>query len=835
MNDARAIRWLGAMTVAVMGMVTMKAAAAEDVLGWAQTVWGPGGRTVVQAPAAAFALEEGEVWHPAAALDVALTTFDGVIEMPDVDRYRFRVDVEGGAVSIVVRGGAAPYESRLVAADELATAYVPLPDGDVRLTLRFHRRGSGPARMRTRWERSEDVGRFPVSPLLGHEVRVPDEFVDDVRASSSVATGRALLESKGCVSCHAPAAGEVWSALSHDGFGEHALSMSAWIADGTSLHGSLGMTIPLSRDERTALATFLAHGPVPARVDEGRALFDSVGCVACHGPFESIGASPPGARHPLTPSATWTGGRLLNALVDPEQHLPLDITVDEADALGAALAGRGGFDVMGDAEAGARLFIEVGCAACHTALDGSTQRPDVTALADLTGSGGCLAGNAGNAPQFTLTADEHAALGAALAVSATWSPHVSPADTLQRALHRHDCLSCHVRDGRGGPPAEWRAAFTTVDEDVDLGDEGRLPPDLSDIGSRMTTHALRRVLVEGHRARPWMSTRMPLYGESAEGLAELFTRSAGLWPDAPEAWPGVDDEAVLAGRELVGTEGMNCISCHLFGDRDPAGTPGLHLDGMAERMRYEWFTNWMSDPQRMRPGTRMPAFGEAGHSSIESLYDGDFGRQVDALWAYLSLGEFAPVPAGLEAPAGVVLDVGELPRVVRTFLDDAGSRGIAVGYPVGVHVAYDAGSARFVSAWEGAFLDASGAWAARGGNVSGGRGPLLWEADDGPPIVVTSSDVAPDDDVLDAWTSARRFAGYRLDDDGVPTFYTRADGGVRLGERLVPDVGARRLRHTWVFPDSLADTQRVWLRTADGWEPIEPERARAGITTEIDW
>ena len=152
-----------------------------------------------------------------------------------------------------------------------------------------------------------------------------------------------------------------------------------------------------------------------------------------------------------------------------------------------------------------------------------------------------------------------------------------------------------------------------------------------------------------------------------------------------------------------------------------------------------------------------------------------------------------------------------------------------------MHVGYDAGAARFVSAWEGDFLDASGAWAARGGNVSGGRGPTLWEADDGPALIVTTSMREPDDDALDAWSESRRFAGYRLDSTGVPTFFSEGDTGPRIGERLVPDVGDRRLRRAWSFPEGLDNASRVWLRRDGAWQLIELPSARAGVTTEILW
>lgn len=836
----------GLRVVVLAAWAVSSAVANDDVHGWAQTVWGPGGRTVVHAPSASFALEAGETWHPAAGLDVALTTFEGVVDVPDGDEsYALMLEVEGGAASIVVDGDEGRLATRLTSGAWVKTAWLPSAEDELRVRITFHRHGDGPARLRTLWERSEEFFLHPASPLLFHEVRVPDEHVDAVRADRSTRDGRALLDSKGCVNCHAPGDSGLTSPTVAPGWPGLA-RVAEWASTGAPLHADFDVPW-LTADERAALATFLEHGPEPVDVDEGRELFDRVGCVACHGPFALIGTQ--AAAVPLRPSTSWTRSSMRN-LFDGERHVAVDLDGGELEAVAAALAERGGDgSALGDPRLGGRLYTDLGCAACHEALDGSTRAPDgAPSLTELSPVDGCLKAvtttfggddltarkqTYGAHPRYLLPPDELDAVRDALAQSSRWTPHPSPADALDRALVGNDCLSCHARDGRGGPAAAWRPFFTTVDEEVDLGDEGRLPPDLTDIGARMTTHAMRDVIVHGARARPWMATRMPLYEERGDGVAELLSRTAGLWPDAQETWPDVDDRRVLDGRRLVGSDGMNCISCHLFGDRDSAGSPGVAIDGMAGRLRYEWFASWMHDPQRMRPGTRMPAFATANVSAIEDLHDGDFARQLDDLWAYLTLGEFAPVPAGLEASDDVIVDVGARPRVVRTFLDDAGARGIAVGYPVGVHAAYDAGAARFVAAWEGDFLDASGAWSARGGNVSGGRGPTIWEAGDGPALVVTSNDVAPSDTDVEAWVAGRRFGGYHLAPDGTPTFMSRGDVGPLVGERLVPDLGRRRLVRTWTFPDGLPQGAHAWLRDGDAWRRVE--NPTDGVTQEIDW
>jgi hypothetical protein len=124
--------------------------------------------------------------------------------------------------------------------------------------------------------------------------------------------------------------------------------------------------------------------------------------------------------------------------------------------------------------------------------------------------------------------------------------------------------------------------------------------------------------------------------------------------------------------------------------------------------------------------------------------------------------------------------VGDRPRVFRTFLDDVGTRAIAVGTPSGVHFAFDAATSRLVMAWRGAFLDGSGAWSGRGGNSTGPRGVPLWSAPEGPAIVF--GDVPEVWPTVEASRAKTKFLGYRIDDRGDPTFVYEI-GKVRVEER----------------------------------------------------
>jgi hypothetical protein len=208
-------------------------------------------------------------------------------------------------------------------------------------------------------------------------------------------------------------------------------------------------------------------------------------------------------------------------------------------------------------------------------------------------------------------------------------------------------------------PDELRVYFTTNDEHVDLGDEGRLPPVLADVGWRLQTSWLREILTGEGRSRPYMTARMPSYGEERVGdLPDQLARMAGVLPhsDAPE--PVSTDELVLTGREMMGRTALGCVACHVYKDYPANGSPGLAITQFGERLRYEWYRSFMMNPQRYRPGSRMPDFGTGGVSTLEAVFDGDMHRQSEAMWSYFNLGEFMPPPDGVEPEGGnTILDL----------------------------------------------------------------------------------------------------------------------------------------------------------------------------------
>ncbi|MCA8980492.1 MAG: hypothetical protein KDC14_10740, partial [Planctomycetes bacterium] len=519
----------------------------------------------------------------------------------------------------------------------------------------------------------------------------------------------------------------------------------------------------------------------------------------------------------------WRPAALSAFLRDPLESYPdgrmpsLNLSEEEADAIANYLSAHFGpaRDLEGAATEeelalGRKLFVARDCGGCHGLESaGLTLLPAAVPFAGLDASKACLSESVEGAksPRYDLDAATRAALVGFIAneLPKTSADEGLPSHELARAFERHACRACHIVDSAGGPPDDAKVYFWTAEEETDLGDEGRFPPNLSGVGHKLTTSWMREVLTNAGTARPYMATRMPQFGsDHLDGLAELFAAQEGLRPDSDVAPPVMNDELVMTGRELMGLDKMACVTCHVYKDFPPLSTDGPDMTAFAERLRYEWWRGYIHDPQRYKPGTRMPTFGTGNVSSFKDVLDGDLTRQADALWAYMNLGDFMPVPEGLEADSEMIIAVGDRPVVMRAFLPEVGARGIAVGNPNGLHYAYDAERARLVHAWTGEFLDAAGSWAGRGGSENDELGDVVWRALPGPAIWLNtdfSQQATPE------------FRGYALDRDGSPVFYSDLDG-VRIEEQIITSMQPERTIRRHFRLTGLSGREMVFVRVA---------------------
>ncbi len=460
---------------------------------------------------------------------------------------------------------------------------------------------------------------------------------------------------------------------------------------------------------------------------------------------------------------------------------------------------------------GKELFSSLGCASCH-----DLGRPGAGALAkakpllEVNPSQGCLANSPSKkAARYSLSQDQLKSLRDTLKNKSALTQPLDPKTQAAYTLTRLNCVACHSRDGIGGPSNSRLPYFTSLGE-VDLGDEGRIPPHLNAVGSKLRLEWLQAVLLNKAVARPYMATRMPQFGSNnVSALAPVLVRADGPLKEEPP----LNAADAKYGRKLVGTGGMSCISCHTFSGHKSLGVPAIDLTLMGKRLRLDWFARYVVNPASLRPGTRMPSFWPEGKSARHDILGGDTARQINAIWAYLASSKEVGLPDGLvQGKLELVADKEAI--IYRNFITGSASS-IGVGYPEKANLNWDANQMRLVSIWQGAFIDAGKHRDGRGEGFVSALGYNLVQLPAGAPLAFLEK---PDQ----KWPAAAgRAAGYQmkgyvLDDLRRPTFrYTFS--GIMV-EDFTLAKGAETdayLVRTLTFK-GLKPTENLWFRAWSG-------------------
>ncbi len=670
-------------------------------------------------------------------------------------------------------------------------------------------------------------------------------------------SGKLLISELRCAACHdgldasrmkeAPVLSGAGSRLTPD-FIKNFVADPSSVHHGTTMPGMLGGLSAEIRDEVAAdISAYLSSlkGTPPPMVEadadpyDGKEIFANIGCVACHSPRDEAGrevikdgvislAHLPGKYQP---------GALAEFLhmplkVRPSGRMPdMKLTKTEASALAAYLAkltdaAPETIPATDSIAAGRKAFQTHACTACHQPEEEKLPIPaGAPPLGKLDLSAGCLSENPGSAPDFKLSAAQKAAIRKALAQPLKKEP---PAEQIKLHLTQLNCIACHERDDYGGVSPKLDGYFHSTEEA--LGNESRIPPQLTLTGAKLRPEWMKKVLYDGESIRPYMKTRMPQFGETALGsLADLFAEVDHL-PPFEIAPPGKEDGPEMrdGALELLGDKGLNCIACHNYNGKQSPGMKGLDLMTSYQRLQPAWFHSYMINPAAFRPGIIMPSYWPAGKATQTEILGGDTDRQLRALWDNFSLGRSARDPSGLRAEPSE-LKVTDTARTYRGRSNVAGYRGIAVGFPGGMNYAFNAQNGALTAIWQGGFVRVG--WQGQGsGNfdppgkhvqlsqdvafIQAAVPPAIW-----PPSPVTSKEQPVNPDPLYPKNHGYAFIGYSLDiETFVPTFAYRC-GDVLITDKTLSD--GKTLKRSFSF--TAPDAQTVWLRALTGSVVAESE------------
>jgi cytochrome c553 len=615
--------------------------------------------------------------------------------------------------------------------------------------------------------------------------------------------GRLLYNELGCVNCHGgetglpalrgPALATVTQRVRSEW-------LRKFVADPASIHPGTVMPQVLAKaDGQTLIAIehYLASlksktaSKGPAKIlhvngARGGELFNTLGCVACHAPgkdfvppegapkaseftHRSVGFGDLKAKYSLDslgafildPLKVRTDGRMPKIVMERQ---------DSIDIAGYLLEFQGSdgrldnpvVSIAADkalAIAGRKAVISAQCAACHELPKDAAAKP----FALKKTEGGCLDADHAKGPRYVLSDAQRASLKLFLAKKDEVAAPKLAADLTLQALN---CIACHERDGKGGPDAARKPYFQG---DHNLGDTGRYPPPLTGVGGKLRPEWLAKVLAGENRVRPYLKTKMPQYGAATAELGKLLGVA-----DARVAlkFEGGDD---TAGRKLMGTQGgAGCITCHSWSDRPSLGIHGPDLSNVAARLQEGWLREYLINPAAYRPGTLMPSFWPAGQSFNPSILGGDTDKQIASIFKFIESANGEPEGFPQNRNGEFEIVPKDRPVVQRAFTDGVGVRAILVGFPTGVHLAYDGDKGGPGLAWKGRFFDAYLTWYSRF---------PTFEKPIGTEVV--------------AWPKPTgRFLGYRLDAKGNPTFLNE-QGGVKVEETYEGIENGLRRTVTW--------------------------------------
>ncbi len=615
--------------------------------------------------------------------------------------------------------------------------------------------------------------------------------------------------------------------------------------------------------------TFHHEDSLTANLPDGKELFHSVGCVACHGPREVVVEPPVEKRNdeddedqpvvqkktfkPIAVNLGHIATKYSAKSLSEFLFLPLKVrssgrmpdmklTPAESQAIARYLIGEKSQRpaALVPAEVlvakGRQHYQELNCAACHVLSGIPASAPSVSLnVANLTH--GCLSKTSGRSPQFHLADAQVEAIVAALRQE---TKPDSDQVVVAKTLTSFRCIACHIRDDFGGVPEEYSPFFAT--SELKMGDDGRIPPPLTLVGAKLQPAWLKKVLFDGESVRPYMATRMPQYGTANLGhLPEVFARldvleSVEMKIPSPESDSDSDRERERtlrkAGLELLGDKGLGCINCHNFNGKPAPVNKGIDLMTSYQRLQPGWFSRFSRNPAAFRPRIIMPTAWPNGVASHKTILDGNTDLQIEAIWYYLSLGTSAADPPGIHSES-TKLSVSDQARTFRGRSRVAGFRGIAVGLPDKLNYAFNAETGTLSALWQGDFIGVN--WNGQGsGDFNPASQPIALAqdvsfaqlADDNAPwplMPVMTKEAKVNPNPLYPKNVGYQFGGYFLGEASIPTFMYRS-GTIEIEDRSVATGTEEQRQLKRVLQFDSPTRQTVWFRALTGEISQESER-----------
>jgi mono/diheme cytochrome c family protein len=194
----------------------------------------------------------------------------------------------------------------------------------------------------------------------------------------------------------------------------------------------------------------------------------------------------------------------------------------------------------------------------------------------------------------------------------------------------YNCYGCHIVDGHVGDIRQAK------EYQGDLASFA--PPNISGQGAKTQPPWLFGFFKNVIKLRPWLTVRMPTFGfedQDATSLVAMFS----AFDHADYPYRDFDSMVPKQGpKAQVGKamfEQLKCTSCHVVGDVkltvEEAAKAAPNLLLAKQRLRPEWIVKWLSNPEWIMPGTRMPSFWGGGMNLLQALLGTPDGAKFKSL------------------------------------------------------------------------------------------------------------------------------------------------------------------------------------------------------------
>jgi cytochrome c2 len=204
----------------------------------------------------------------------------------------------------------------------------------------------------------------------------------------------------------------------------------------------------------------------------------------------------------------------------------------------------------------------------------------------------------------------------------------------RQLIAEKNCRGCHLIEGVGGDIRPTK-------------DQAQWPPNLNTEGFKTQPLWLHPFLKDPGtvKLRPWLTARMPTF-HFTEAQAGIIGRYFAALDKVDYPFLNTEiettPERLKTGADLF--EKLKCQSCHPTSNVIP---PGKSAEDMApnlqlahQRLRPDWVLQWVQDPQKIFPGTRMPAFFPPNDKGVPvspfpDILGGDVKAQIQAIRDHL--------------------------------------------------------------------------------------------------------------------------------------------------------------------------------------------------------